>query len=395
MFRVLRPYQVVVDCLLAVAYFFVVVAAGTVTGFAVLLLVALLTIALLLRRLAPGIALALSWAAALAQMYVVGAEPGPLDFAILAVVYSTAAYGNRPVKFLGLGSVGIGALLGSLFLTLGNTGFLFGTSVGVGVPELVLRFLFQFVAMLVLLGLPWTVGQLVRARMAARQSREAELAAQAEAELAEREVIVEQERNRIARDMHDVVAHSLAVVIAQADGARYVKASDPTAVDQALNAISSTAREALADVRLLLGQLRHNQGAGPQPALEDLDRLLQQMRSSGLAVRFEERGSTLGLATGQQLAVYRIVQEALTNVLRHGDIGKPVELLFHWTTTDLEVTISSSLLASPRTGELRLGHGIAGMRERAALAGGRLTAEAGDTLFVVMAALPAAKAVRV
>jgi signal transduction histidine kinase len=394
MFRILRPYQMAVDCLIAVVFFFAVIAWGVAASFFGLVLVLALSAALLLRRLSPGLALALSWYAALTQMYTLRLEPGVFDFAILAVLYSTAAYGNRGVKYAGLASVALGSVLGSLFLTFGETGFLFGPAEGVGIPELVLRFLFQFVAMLVLLGLPWTVGQLVRARIAARESREAELIAQAEAEVAEREVIVEQERNRIARDMHDVVAHSLAVVIAQADGARYVRATDPEAVDDALHAISSTAREALADVRLLLGQLRHNQGAGPQPALEDLDRLLGQMRSSGLTVLFEERGASLTLAAGQQLAVFRIVQEALTNVLRHGDISKSVDLVFVWTIDDLEVTITSSLLSSPRTGELRIGHGLAGMRERAALAGGRLTAEPGDRTFVVTASLPAAKAVR-
>jgi signal transduction histidine kinase len=375
-------------------FFLAVIVWGVAASFWGLVLVLALSAALLLRRLSPGLALVLSWCAAATQMYALRLEPGVFDFAILAVLYSTAAYGNRGVKYAGLASVGVGSVLGSLFLTFGDTGFLFGTAAGVGIPELVLRFLFQFVAMLVLLGLPWTVGQLVRTRIAARKSREAELIAQDEAELAEREVIVEQERNRIARDMHDVVAHSLAVVIAQADGARYVRATDPAAVDDALTAISSTAREALADVRLLLGQLRHNQGAGPQPALEDLDRLLGQMRSSGLTVLFEERGEPLTLAAGQQLAVFRIVQEALTNVLRHGDISKPVDLVFVWTIDDLEVTITSSLLSSPRTGELRIGHGLAGMRERAALAGGRLAAEPGDRTFVVTASLPGAKAVR-
>jgi signal transduction histidine kinase len=393
MFRSLRPYQVAVDCLVAVVFFFFAVAADTTPSSGSSVLIVVLAAALLLRRFSPALALALSWAAALAQMYVLGLEPVFPDFAILAVLYSTSAYGNRVVKYLGLLSAGLGAVLGGLFLTLG-TGFLFGSSAGLGVPELVLRFLFQLVAMLVLLGLPWTVGQLVRTRITARLSREAELAAQAEAEEAEREVIVEQERNRIARDMHDVVAHSLAVVIAQADGARYVRATDPGAVDDALNAISSTARDALADVRLLLGQLRHNQGAGPQPTLDDLDRLLGQMRSSGLTVTLDERGERLPLAAGQQLAVYRIVQEALTNVLRHGDIGKAVHVTFVWKNDDLEVTITSSLLASPRTAELRLGHGLAGMRERAVLAGGWLSTEHADRSFVVSASLPAARAVR-
>ncbi|PRY70228.1 signal transduction histidine kinase [Glaciihabitans tibetensis] len=392
MFRSLRPYQVAVDCLVAAVFFLVAAVTGDGSGGYTALTV-VLTSALLLRRLAPGLALALSWVAAVAQMYAIELAPVVADFAILAVVYSTSAYGGRVVKWLGLASVGLGALLGSVFLTFTSM-FLFGPSATDSLATIVLQFFFQLVAMLVLLGLPWTVGLLVRTRIAARESREAERAALAEAELAEREVIVEQERNRIARDMHDVVAHSLAVVIAQSDGARYARAQDPAAVDGALTAISTTAREALADVRLLLSQLRHSQSAGPQPALADLERLLEQMRGSGLTIVDEVRGQSTTLGTGHQLAVYRIVQEALTNVLRHGDVTQPARMLFTWSENYLEVSITSTLLSSPHTGELRIGHGLAGMRERAALVGGSLTAEPRNREFVVTALIPAARAIR-
>jgi signal transduction histidine kinase len=393
MFRSLRPYQVVVDCLTAAVYFLAALAIGPVSTGAIALVLGL-TVSLVLRRLAPGVALGLAWCAALGQMYVIRLEPVVADLAILAVLYSTAAYGERAVKWLGLVSVGLGALLGSIFLTFGSNGILFGQNSGVtSVATIILQFLFQLIAMLVLLGLPWTVGQLVRARNAARESREAEQAAQAEAEIAEQEVIVEQERNRIARDMHDVVAHSLAVVIAQSDGARYARAQDPAAVDTALTAISTTAREALADVRLLLGQLRHSQGAGPQPALDDLDRLFEQMRGSGLIIEHEVHGLAASMGAGHQLAVYRIVQEALTNALRHGEVRKPTRVVFIWSESNLEVSVTSALLTSPTTGELRIGHGLAGMRERAALVGGSLTVAPGDSEFVVTARVPATRGV--
>ena len=394
MFRILRPYQLVVDCLLAAVFFFVAGTLGPGTsGHFVLTVV--LTGSLLLRRLAPGPALALSWIAAFAQMYLLQLEPVIADFAILAVVYSTSAYGGRAVKWLGLASVGLGALLGSLFLTFSANGYLFGPNTGeTSLANIFMQFFFQLIAMLVLLGLPWTVGQLVRTRIAARESRDAERVALAEAQVAEQEVIVEQERNRIARDMHDVVAHSLAVVIAQSDGARYAREQDPAAVDGALTAISTTAREALSDVRLLLGQLRHSQGAGPQPALADLERLLEQMRASGLTIIHQDSGAVVTMGTGHQLAVYRIVQEALTNVLRHGDVTKPAYVLFDWSDKQLEVSITSTLLSSPHTGELRIGHGLAGMRERAALVGGSLTAQPRDRDFVVTAWVPIVRGVR-
>ncbi|MCU1406126.1 MAG: sensor histidine kinase [Glaciihabitans sp.] len=393
MFRFLRPYQLVIDAVVAVFFFYGVFTLSTGSS-AEYLLAASLAVALLLRRLSPGVALALCWAAACAQMYQAGLQPNLADFAILAVLFSTSAYGGRVIKWLGLASVGLGAILGSTFLVLTGGSYQFGFNLNSdnvnGIAGLTLQLVFLFVAMLVLLGMPWTLGLLVRTRMAARASREAEVAAQLEAERAEQDVIVEQERTRIARDMHDVVAHSLAVVIAQADGARYAREGDPAAVDGALTAISTTARDALADVRLLLGQLRHNQGEGPQPDLEDLERLLTQLRSSGLVIGDSTEGTPLQLGLGPQLAIYRIVQEALTNVLRHGDVTQEVCVRFRWTPTDLEVTITSSLKASAHTAELRLGHGLAGMRERATLAGGRLSAEPIGETFVVAASVPAA-----
>jgi signal transduction histidine kinase len=390
MFHFLKPYQLVVDGLVAVIFFFITTTLSAQTS--EYLLAAALSVAMVLRRLSPGVALAVSWIAALSQMYLAHLTPQFSDFAILAVLYSCAAYGGRIVKWAALISAGVGALLGSVFLVVDDQYYQFGlnfdsTSVS-GIAQGALQFAFLFIAMLVLLGMPWTLGLLVRTSIRARESRTAQLEALREAESAERDVIVEQERNRIARDMHDVVAHSLAVVIAQSDGARYAQATDPTAVDSALTAISTTAREALADVRQLLAQLRHNQAEGAQPALADLDRLLDQLRSSGLTITHTEVGKPVTLGTSQQLAVFRIVQEALTNVLRHGDISREVNVQFLWRTHDLEVIIISAIAASPNTGELRLGHGIAGMTERAALAGGWLRAEPHGREFVVSASLP-------
>lgn len=391
MFHFLKPYQLVVDGIVAVFFFFVTtsLASGRMSEY---LLASALSVAMLLRRLSPGVALVVCWFAAISQMYLASLGPTVADFAILAVLYSCAAYGGRIIEWAALISVGVGALLGSVYLAVTNQSYQFGlnfdSSSVSGIAQGALQFAFLFIAMLVLLGMPWTLGLLVRTNIRARESRAAQMDAQREAEAAERDVVIEQERNRIARDMHDVVAHSLAVVIAQSDGARYARATDPAAVDGALTAISSTAREALSEVRLLLGQLRHNQASGPQPALADLDRLLDQLRASGLSITHTQTGRPLMLGVGQQLAVFRIVQEALTNVLRHGDISRDVSVRFIWKIQDLEVTIISATAASPPTGELRTGHGIAGMTERAALAGGWLRAESHGREFVVTASLP-------
>nr|WP_281361004.1 histidine kinase [Schumannella luteola] len=210
----------------------------------------------------------------------------------------------------------------------------------------------------------------------------------AQAAAASYEVIAEQERTRIARDMHDVVAHSLAVVIAQADGARYLRKTDPEAVDEALTTIASTSREALADVRVLLAQLRHKQGDAPQPAIADLERLYEQMRASGLAIEVGGSGVALPFPTPTQLAIYRIVQESLTNALRHGDAGEPVQLRFDWAPGGLHLSIASALRPNA-VPNAHPGHGLAGMTERANLVGGTLGAGSEGARFVVRTWLPA------
>jgi signal transduction histidine kinase len=396
MFRRLKPYQVTVDIALALVFFLVAYTIShdrTADGLLLLLFAA----AVGFRRFSPALALAISWIAAILQMYYFFISPNAPDFAIVAVLYATAVYGNRVVRWLGFASIFLGALLGAIYLGLGHQPFAVGVhfdpSTVAAFAQIALQLGFFFGLLLVLLGLPWTAGNLVRTRVLARESRHAQILAEREAAQAEEGVIVEQERNRIARDMHDVVAHSLAVVIAQADGARYARANDPNAVDDALSTISTTAREALGDVRLLLGQLRHSQTEGPQPALADLSRLLDQMRGSGLTIGFESTGEPLVFGTGQQLAVYRIVQEGLTNALRHGDVSREATVLFEWSEIDLEVTITSYLDVSPKTAELRVGHGLAGMKERAALVGGQLTTEVNDRSFVVRAVIPSAGAV--
>lgn len=390
MFRRLQPVQAAIDVGIALVFF---IAAFALTREDPTGLLALaLAISLGFRRFSPGIALAIAWIAALLQMYALNLVPGYADLGILAVIYASAAYGTRTVRWLGFASIFVGAILGAIFI-IGSRNFILSLHISVAsladIAQVLIKVVLIGGLLLVILGLPWTAGNLVRTRIVAHESRIAQEQAEVEAGLAERDVIVEQERNRIARDMHDVVAHSLAVVIAQADGARYAQMTDPRSAEEALVTISSTAREALADVRLLLGQLRHSQSEGPQPALSDLGRLLDQLRASGLTIGFETIGEPLPLGNGHQLAVYRIVQEALTNVLRHGDSEREAVVRFRWTNTDLEVTITSSLLTSPATSELRVGHGLAGMRERAALVGGRLTTEFGDGQFVVRAHIPA------
>lgn len=344
-----------------------------------------------IRRLSPALSLALAWVVAVGQV-LVGAGPLPADLAVLPVLFACAAYGTPRVRWAAFASSIAGAVLATAaemfphvlaVLAFGQVVDLqFG---GASLP----RSLLVGAGLLVLTAtaflLAWTAGILYRTWLQARANRVA-------AALAERDLAAEQERTRIARDMHDVVAHSLAVVIAQADGARYLRDRDPGAVDGALTTIAATARDALADVRVLLAQLRHAQTPGPQPTIEDLDRLVAQLEAAGLRVRRHTTGEPLPLATAQQLAVYRIVQESLTNALRHGDTSQEVVLHVGWGPHGLDLDVTSALVgASGRPNET--GHGIAGMTERAALVGGHLSARAEDGRFVVRAWLPASQAV--
>ncbi|GAA1943618.1 histidine kinase [Microbacterium deminutum] len=410
MFRPLQRYQVVVD--VSVAAVFLVIAASIeldvirgmigsttvlgapVTAFTSLLIAVIFSTSLAIRRLSPGLALAVAWTGAVLQM-ALGRPPSLSDFAIFGVLYVTAAYGTTRVYWAGLASALFGAVVITLYLFLGPT-FAAG---GLTWRSLPIAFV-MLIAAVFALGLSWTIGALVRAAVRARENRLAQ-------QRAEREAAVEQERVRIARDMHDVVAHSLAVVIAQADGARYAAATDPAVAADALTTISATARSALADVRLLLGQLRHSQGDGPQPSLADLEALYAQVRASGVDLRITiDPAPAAEPPAGVQLAVYRILQEALTNALRHG--VSPVEVTLAWQPDRVELVVRNPLPQSAvpavplsrdaddaaragrvATGErLSAGHGIIGMRERAQLAGGTLSATAGQDAFVVRSTLP-------
>ncbi|GAA1929957.1 sensor histidine kinase [Microbacterium aoyamense] len=376
MFRPMKPYQIVIDACAAVALFVFCVALLAQGGWPVedlngVVVTAAMSVALGFRRAAPGRALGVAWIGAVLQM-IVGLGPVPANIAIFSVLYTTAAYGTTTVFRLGLASSLVGAVTITVYLF--ATGW-FG--VGASWQSVPLAIVVLFAAAFALL-LAWTAGALVRTAIRARENRRAQ-------ERAESEAVVEQERVRIARDMHDVVAHSLAVVIAQADGARYAAASDPVAATAALGTISTTARSALADVRLLLTQLRHSQSDGPQPTLADLEGLYAQVRHAGVELRVSVDPAPPGEPPAAvQLAVYRILQEALTNAMRHGD--GPVDVSLAWRADRVELRVRNPLATASVTAGG--GHGLVGMRERASLVGGRLEAGAVAGEFVVDARIP-------
>lgn len=358
-----------------------------------LLALAGFTGALAVRRRSPAVSLGVAWAAAVVQMAALS-DLQLYDLAVLGVLYTTAARGEQVVKWLGLASAGFGAVVATVYLGIvkplldgaslvGSPSNAIGTSLALGL---------LFVASIAVLVLAWTAGLLVRSVRDTREIRRREELANRERELAQYRFVVEQERNRIARDMHDVVAHSLAVVIAQADGSRFAARTRPEAAVEALDTIAGVARGALGDVRLLLAELRHHEGDAPQPVLDDLGRLIDQVRTTGLDVRFTETGERIELGTGHQIAVYRIVQEGLTNALRHGDASAPVDLSLAWDDAGVELEIVNAMRPDAAAGDPApaFRHGIPGMHERAQLAGGTLRADAGDDgRFRLSARIPA------
>jgi signal transduction histidine kinase len=193
----------------------------------------------------------------------------------------------------------------------------------------------------------------------------------------------EQERSRIAADMHDLVAHSWAVVAAQADGARYVVREDPDRAQQALTVIGDTARSAMDDVRVLLGRLREQPPADGALVFEQPDALVARMRDAGMDLHLDLIG---GPAPTGLLDMTRrgVLTESLTNALKHGDLAQPVEVVEDWSE-GYRLRVSNA--ASGRSGSGR-GHGLLGMAERVALVGGTLTADFRGDRWVVEARVP-------
>jgi signal transduction histidine kinase len=198
---------------------------------------------------------------------------------------------------------------------------------------------------------------------------------------------VAEERARIARELHDVVAHSLSVVIAQADGGRYA-ASHQAAAD-ALTTISKTARQAQAEMRRALGLLGDKQAPlTPQPGPGEIPALVARTRAAGVRVELTEEGEPRALAPAAGLAVYRVAQEALTNVLKHAGPRARATVLLRWEPGTVTVVVRDDGAAAhaPDGG----GRGLAGMRERVEPRGGTLSAgPRPDGGFEVKAAIPA------
>ncbi len=339
-----------------------------------------LTVPLVWRRRAPAAVFAAVMLLAAAQMAFVEDLLGA-DVAALVAMYTLVAHAPRRLAAIGYGL----ALAGSVAFAL-------------HVDDATAGWVIVWLVVAVHLTLAAALGDRMGARQREREALEQRtrlLAAERDGRAA---IAAAAERARIARELHDVVAHSLSVVIAQADGGRYAAEQDPRAATAALHTISATAREALAEMRRALGVLGDRADDAPrrpQPGVGDLPALVARMREAGLIVELAEQGERRELAPAAGLTLYRVAQEALTNVLKHAGRGATATVVLGWepSRVRLEVRDDGAGTGSPGDGDgdgesEGGGRGLAGMRERVELRGGTLSAgpdPAGG--FVVRAAL--------
>ncbi|WP_180951820.1 histidine kinase [Brevibacterium jeotgali] len=381
-------------------------------------IVLLMTVPLALRRLRPLVSSVLIAGGCVLSL-LTGAGPSMAVIAVPLTVFSTAKWGSRTDSriVLGLGltgsvALGVWAYMTALQDTMGPGGQPLDATAYSATGGLMI-----LCAAIVLSA--WLLGILAhRRRTAVEDIRERNRLLEKERE-SESRLAADAERMRIAREMHDIIAHSLSVVIAQADGGRYAAKNNPAAAEDALTTIAATGRDALAQTRNLLGVLRTDaladETTSPMPGLASVPSLVGDLRAAGLAVRIEgfdapeEAGR---LSEGAGLAVYRIVQEALTNVLKHAGSGARAHVSLSTTDQSLTVRISddggparshgdrtlrgqgafgSEGSRSSAAGSEGAGSGIVGMRERATLYGGSLEAgprRGGERGFTVTARFP-------
>jgi signal transduction histidine kinase len=343
---------------------------GAVARLMALGVVLLYSLAVALRRISPARTLLLVVALGVVQL-ALNVKVNPADFAMLVIIYTVSVQG-RPRWASRLALIG-----GILAAPLAQVRWLMdGGSV-------VTRIFFT-VVLSVPFVLAWVLGDSMRTRRAYFDQLE-ERASRLEKEReAQAKVAVAAERARIARELHDVVAHNVSVMVVQADGAAYVLDAAPDQAKQALETISSTGRQALAEMRRLLGVLRTGDAREsgeyvPQPDVQQIEDLVEQVRKTGTTVDFKIEGTARPLPSGVELTAYRIVQEALTNSRKHGgpDVGTSVRLVYFDDGLGLLVEDDGRGATHEMYedgGADGRGHGLIGMRERVGMVGGTLDA---------------------
>jgi signal transduction histidine kinase len=315
------------------------------------LLAAVATVPLFVRRHRPLLALLLCLGAGWLHQEL-GGESGVLWFGLCLSMYALGAHGSRRSLLIG------GAVVAAAILSYDLPRLLSGAAVDEVLP-----------AWFILAGLAG-LGRWIRYR--GRETRQlaarAEIAERTRAEHAARAVA--DERARIARELHDLVAHSMGVIVIQAQAGQRMVDADPAAARSAFESIETAGRQGLAEMRRLLHLLTatEDRSVTPQPSLRELDDLVARVRAAGVPVEVHSHGDLGGLPAGVDLAAYRIVQEALTNVLKHaGPASVTVRLALAGGALDVEVCDDGR---QPVAVLPAGGHGLVGMTERASLYGG-------------------------
>ena len=365
----LREHPVVVDvfgALVAVAATGVVL--GGIRGEESFVLGLAQVLPLALRRVWPAAVFAVVSSAALLQ-WAFAVWLMPANFGLLVALYTVAAYGSRLESRIALGVGLVGSVLAVQRYWLPSSS-----------PRTDVVVVLGLFAGVVLAA--WTSGDLRRTRLLHLDALR-ERADQLERERdRETRLATAAERARIAREMHDVVAHGLSVMIVQADGARYAAPQDPAAATGALETISRTGREALTEMRRMLGLLRAaegdpgltgSDGLEPQPGIDQVDSLIEHVRATGVPVELTIRGDARPLPALVELTAYRSVQEGLTNVLKHGGPASRAWVVLSYEADELEVQVTDDGRGLAAAGDGR-GHGLAGMRERVEVSGGLMRA---------------------
>lgn len=345
----------------------------------------------------PAVALGLMGAVLVLQLLVESTRFGDTSWLaylpLLYAVFNVSAFGRPLVHRLALPAAVIYAVTVALLLTLpafGREGWPVFYSVEPGpylrAPDIAFGPTLM-AACVIAVGLAvgaWCAGLAMRA---ARRAYEARLRAQRlerELSAAEEELVALSERDRLARDVHDVMAHSLAVIAAQADGIRMTSRSLASGTRDGLSTIAEIARDGLMELRQLLDAAPD----GRRQEVTDLPGLFERVRAAGHDCDLGAFGDAKPLTPTQQLGVYRIVQEALTNALKHSGEHGSTRATLDWRGPGLAILIATT----PAAETTSPGRGIRGMQERARLAGGWLTASADEGAFIVNAFIPAYEA---
>lgn len=286
------------------------------------------------------------------------------QFSVPIMVYTMAVYGKRWQSLCTLAMGLIGAFLAAVMIF--NP---YAESIETR-PDAAFNLTISFVGLALVVTVSWTFGDLARTRRLAMKSLREHAERLEKERTIERALAASDERNHIAREMHDIVAHSLSVIITQANGARYAAANDPQIAIETLKTVSDTGRASLKEMRRLLGVLRKDEELEnrPLPSLSDVSDLVLSATNSGLSVDYAVLDDPRKeLPVGAELTVYRCVQESLTNVLKHAGPSATAVVRLEWTHRGLNLAVRDNGQGSGSISLEGPGQGLLGMKERVSL----------------------------